>query len=200
MGFSVCIGTQQEQVEEYGRTERAKIECQDNMEDMNGKASITCPTPPHSAPPHPHHPAPPTWPHSHTTIHLYFWGGECGLLPPPGFFGLFLRFSNQLLDEAPGDDGEQGRRGGWRRALVLFSNLCVEARREVRVSLRSPQTVCDAAWEEPRGESMKEKGEGSEGRQKAEMVWGDRMHQCGLERLLLPGESPPERNRKSSKP
>lgn len=98
------------------------------------------------APPHPAPSSP------HTAIHLYFWGGECRLLPPPGFFGLFLCLSNQLLDEAPRDDREQGRRGRWRGALVLFSNLCMEARREVRVSLWGqgfPQTVCDT-WEDPR--------------------------------------------------
>jgi hypothetical protein len=83
----------------------------------------------------------------HRAIHLYFWGCECCRLPPPGFFGLFLCLSNQLLDEAPRDDREQGRRRGWRGALVFFSNLCVEARREVRVSLQGqgfPQMVCDA--------------------------------------------------------
>lgn len=137
---------------------------------------------PSPAPPHTARPAQTASPHPHPVIHLYFRGGECRLLPPPGFFGLFLRLSNQLLDEAPRDDGEQGRWRGWRGALVLFSNLCVEARREVRVSLRgqcSPAQSVMQPWRSL-GKSMREKLKGSEGRQQAETVWGDRMHQCDI--------------------
>lgn len=100
-------------------------------------------------------PAHPIYPN--TTIYLYFRGGKRCLFPSPGFFGLFLCLSNQLFDEAPRDDREQGRWRGWRGALVFFSNLCVEGSEEGAenepASQGSLQTACDTAWEEHRGQA-----------------------------------------------
>lgn len=71
-----------------------------------------------------------TWSPSSRVTYLLFWGGEHYLLPQSCFLGLFLSLTDQLPNEAPWDDREQGRgRGRW-RALVLFPNLFCRNRKD----------------------------------------------------------------------
>lgn len=51
------------------------------------------------------------------------FGNDCDFLFQSGLLGLFLCFPHQLLDEAPRNDREEGRRRGRRGAAVLLPDL-----------------------------------------------------------------------------